>query len=467
MLMRRWRGMHGMALASGLLLVAGAAGMAVAASSGSGSQVAKVTLSYTCQFPSGPQPVSVQVTASFPAAVPSGQPITPGGLRLTALLPQAAVADLTKLGASTTGDSAALTVSEASSAGTGDVQALWPVTTAGQVSLPSSGALTLASTGTATAVTATAPGSVSFTAAGLALMLSPRTADGAATSPATVTVACTPASAATAHLATVQVAKASPSASPSKSPVSAPAKKKTKFPPGCGHIKVIGSGAATCGYLTGYSDVLKLYGAALLQPKRPAKPVLVNLDFAERHKFVNGKLVAYSTAQLYFHGKHELPPVTATFLALRFVPVTATLSLIERSPVRIVSVSGITAPPFPITVKATTTLSIKVSNVKVNGVPLQVGPNCGTVRPVKLTLTGKGDNTLPPKGYTVPTGGPLTGTLTIPPFRGCGVTENLDQLFTGTISGPGNFVKMTQGKLCGPAQPQNWTCPPPVPKPKR
>jgi hypothetical protein len=27
-------------------------------------------------------------------------------------------------------------------------------------------------------------------------------------------------------------------------------------------------------------------------------------------------------------------------------------------------------------------------------------------------------------------------------------------------------VKMTQGKLCGPSQPANWVCPPPVPKPQ-
>ena len=39
------------------------------------------------------------------------------------------------------------------------------------------------------------------------------------------------------------------------------------------------------------------------------------------------------------------------------------------------------------------------------------------------------------------------------------------QNITGSISGRGNFVKLTQGKLCGPSQPQNFVCPPPVPKP--
>jgi len=137
----------------------------------------------------------------------------------------------------------------------------------------------------------------------------------------------------------------------------------------------------------------------------------------------------------------------------------------ELTPIRIRSVSGITAPPYPITVRATATVRIRISDVDVNGQPLAIGPHCRPVSTVRLMLTGRGDNTIPPKGYTVPTGGPLSGRLTIPAFTDCGVTENLDPLLTGSISGSGNFVLMTQGKLCGPAQPQNWTCPPPVPKP--
>ena len=99
--------------------------------------------------------------------------------------------------------------------------------------------------------------------------------------------------------------------------------------------------------------------------------------------------------------------------------------------------------------------------------PLDVGPHCQTASAVKLDLVGRGENTIPPKGYTVPTGGPLSGRVTIPRFTGCGVTENLDPLLTGSISGRGNFLKVTQGKLCGPSQPANWSCPPPVPKPLR
>jgi hypothetical protein len=205
----------------------------------------------------------------------------------------------------------------------------------------------------------------------------------------------------------------------------------------------------------------------LLQPNRPALPGLVNLDFAENHAFKGGNLIEDSTAELYYNGRHELPPVQGTFLTFGFVPVTATLHIVELTPIAIVSVSGILRPPYPIQVTATTQILVRVSGVSVNGVPLNVGAHCQTVKPVNLTLIGKGFNTLPPTGYTVPTGGPLDGYLTIPHFGGCGVSENLNPLFTASISGPGNFDLMTQGQLCGPSQPANWTCPPPAPKPIR
>jgi hypothetical protein len=268
----------------------------------------------------------------------------------------------------------------------------------------------------------------------------------------------------------IGVTSASPTPSaPATSSSPPPAPSQVRVPKGCAAIRSVGSGVPTCGYITGFADVAKLYGAALLQPSPPARPALMNLDFAERHVLKRRKheLIVYSTAELYYRGLHELPPVRATFLAFRFFPVTVTLFLTELAPIRIVSVSGTSAPPYPIVVRATTKITIGISDVVVNGVPLHVGAHCRPANPVTLTLIGRGDNTIPPKGYTVATGGPLTGRLAIPPFVGCGVNENLDRLLTGSISGQGNFVKMTQGKLCGPSQPANWVCPPPVPRARR
>jgi hypothetical protein len=448
-------------------LLAGTAGIA-AGVSGAGTTDVSADLTYNCQFPSGRDAVAVAVAvaATFPASVAPGQRVQATGVRITAGLPRSVVTYLANLGAASVTASGILTTLE--TAGRKSVAGQWLAQTPTAYPLPTSGGLNLTEAATAPPASASSPGTITFTAGDLVLDLKPRKADGTVTTPATVRVACTLGEGVNGTLAAITVAATSPTRSPSGSPSSqARSAHKPKFPRGCGKIKVVGFGTATCGYITGYSDVAKLFGAALLQPKRPARPALVNLDFAESHKFKHGKLVVHSTAALYYKGRHELPPVTATFLAFRFVPVTATLHLVELTPIRVVSVSGIKAPPFPITVRTSTKISVRISGVKVNGVPLDVGTHCRTASPVQLNLVGRGKNTFPPKGYTVPTGGPLAGRLTIPRFTGCGVSENLDPLLTGSISGFGNFVKVTQGRLCGPSQPANWTCPPPVPKPLR
>ena len=412
--------------------IGGAAGIAADAASASAAQA--VSLAYTCAFPAGSYQVGVAITAT----VASGTRIGPVSLLVTTRLPRAALA--TYSGPVRAAD--LLTVTETSPSAR-PVTAGWPMSADGV--LPAGGDLQLTASATIPATRAPQAGVVSFSAGRLDMVL--YLGKGSA-----VRVSCTPIGGAAAF-ATQAVTAGTPQA-------------KSKFPPGCGKIKVKGSGEPTCGYLTGFSDVAKLIGAALLQPPKPAKPGLVNVDFAEFHKIKPGKLIAYSTGKLYYRGRAELPPVTTTFLAFGFVPVSATLRLIEVGPISIVSVSGL-LPPYPITVTGKTKVVIRVSNVRVNGVPLAVGPGCRTRSALRLTVVGRGKNTIPPHGYTVPTGGALSGTVTIPAFIDCGVTENLDPLFTGSISGHGNFLKMTQGPLCGPLHPQNWTCPPPVPKPQR
>jgi hypothetical protein len=485
------------AVASGLLLAAGtlAVGVAVAAdaSGTSATTNAHFTLGYTCSFPTGTQSrigVGVTIAATFPRSVAAGRRIQPSGVRMTVRLPPAAVAALRESGATAVSSTATLAVDTSQRTTTS-----WQGRAPAAQPLPETGGLAIVAPGHAAPVTVASRGTVTFDAGDLTLALqltggtstslpspassspassspaslgtssastdtpSPVSATSQGTSPADLDVTCTPAAHRATTLAAVRVVAASTSRKPTAR------RHKLKLPKDCGRIRVRGTGTAVCGYITGYSDVLKLYGAAPLQPKRPAKPALVNIDFAYRHVFKPGRLIAFSTGELDYRGRHELPPVRATFLAFKFVPVTATIKVTELTPISIRSVSGITAPPYPITVSATTRVAIAISDVDVNGVPLATGPHCRPVSTTRLTLIGRGDNTIPPRGYTVPTGGPLSGRLTIPAFTHCGVTENLDPLLTGSISGPGNFVLMTQGKLCGPAQPQNWSCPPPVPKP--
>ena len=486
---QRFGGARSAAIAGGLLLAAGTltASLAVAADA-SGTGVAKtvrLTLGYACQFPSGTERLDATIAATFPAVAVAGGRIQPTGIVLTVQLPPTAVAALRQRGAATVSSTTSLSVAASQRTMT---MSQWEGRTATALQLPATGSLSLAAAGQAAAVTVTAKRTVTFSADGLTLALrlgsagaspSPSASSAspgssaspdatstvsastgsASTGPTSLDVTCTPASNSRTTLAAVPVA------SPNAHAKQRRPRHKPKIPKGCGKIKLVRSGTAVCGYITGYSDVRKLYGAALLQPKRPARPALVNIDFAYRHVIKHDKLIEYSAGELDYQGHPELPPVRATFLAFGFVPVTASLTVTELRPISIRSVSGITAPPYPITVSATTTVAIRISDVVVNGVPLAIGPHCRPVGTTRLTLVGQGDNTIPPRGYTLSTGGPLTGRLTIPAFTDCGVTENLDPLLTGSISGPGNFDLMTQGKLCGPAQPQAWTCPPPIPKP--
>jgi hypothetical protein len=478
-----WHRAPRLIIASALVLVAGliagVAGIAAASGAGGSHQV-RVSVSYSCKFPSGTYQVSAVVAATFPSSAATGTPIDPTGLQVAITLPAQAVTYLRGLSTATVTATASLAVSTTSSGA--PVPLSWPVKTAAAATLPATpkqGAttpatttpatttgLTLDTTGTAPPAAASATGTVTFSATGLTLLLTPRTASGATTNPPDVAASCQTTTAT--RLAEVSVTSAGASPSPSARHSAKPAKKKPpkkiKFPKGCGHIKVHGFGTAVCGYLYGYSDVKKLYGSSLIGP------VLVNVDFAYRHVTKPTKLTAWSSGRIYNaadKGKSVFPPVRSTFLGFGFVPVTATLTLTERGPIRIVSVSGIAKPPYPITVTATSKVTISVSDVSVNGVPLPVGAGCRAEHAARLKLVGHGTNTFPPHGFTLPTGGPLSGNLTIPPFVHCGVTQNLDPLLTGSISGVGNFAKMTQGKLCGPSQPAAWTCPPPVPKPIR
>jgi hypothetical protein len=94
-----------------------------------------------------------------------------------------------------------------------------------------------------------------------------------------------------------------------------------------------------------------------------------------------------------------------------------------------------------------------------HGVPIELGPDCRTATPIDVVLTAKAGT------YSITEGGVLDGTITIPPFTGCGVNEDLDVMITSLVSGPNNYVKMTQSKVCSLGNQVN--CPPVAPVPQR
>ncbi|CAM5574513.1 hypothetical protein STENM223S_05376 [Streptomyces tendae] len=114
-------------------------------------------------------------------------------------------------------------------------------------------------------------------------------------------------------------------------------------------------------------------------------------------------------------------------------------------------------------------LVAQVTALEVNGTPLDVGSGCRTETsltsadpdPAKhpgdhVVLYGKAEQVLGEDvtGYTILTGGPLSGEVTIPAFTGCGTGgEDLDRLLTASVSGPGNYIKQVQGQTCTPLVP--------------
>jgi hypothetical protein len=162
-----------------------------------------------------------------------------------------------------------------------------------------------------------------------------------------------------------------------------------------------------------------------------------------------------NAAQLDFHGLHQFPPSTATFLTFGFVPTTATIELIEHGTINIFVVGPnnpfIHCEPNQFrtcdnVAKVYSRLSVRIvpGSVKVNGAQLNVGSHCETP-PFDAVVTGTSASKPP---YSVQFGGPLTGMVTVPPFKNCGVGENLNPIFNAAISGPQNFNLLTQGELC-------------------
>ncbi|GAA2106446.1 hypothetical protein GCM10009780_59160 [Actinomadura alba] len=453
------------------------------------------TLTYSCPFPSGTQQITARIVGAFPAAGTVGRPIQPSDVKLTATLPSAALADLTRLGAASVAASARLTITVAQSGTSTNVA--WPGLTAPSTPIPGSGGLSLTASGAVPPATVTASGAAAFIAGPLRLVLTPRKADGTATSPDgtatspdTLPLDCTLQLGSNMVLAAVPVgapANSAPSSPGTGTGVAAPRTARQRAAaddPSC-EFKIDLPPRSADGFLAGFSNVNKLNGAALIGRENgqttghaqlkllhtfvvkfsPCTPPGIS---SETHILSSGSL-AYGVNDPLSPGKPQLPPAKATFLTFGIMPTTATMEL-TQAPGTVIDIDVSESVPDvgdrKVVTILTSKLSIRIRDVRVNGVPLDVGPNCESVTPMAVTLFGN------PPEYDLNTGGPLTGTATIPPFSGCGVGEDLDPLFTASVSGPGNFMKLIQGKLCVLDENGNpadgvGQCPAPRPEPQR
>jgi hypothetical protein len=162
-------------------------------------------------------------------------------------------------------------------------------------------------------------------------------------------------------------------------------------------------------------------------------------------------------------GELAFAPVTTTYLGYGFLPISATVEFLPvdyRSSKMIHSfgtlLDGILRNHLDVV--------SRLSDVKVNGVPLDAGPDCVSETPMAIDMMGEYD----PFGA-----GGLIGTdpanpdpkyrgFTLPPFKNCGAAEKLSSLFTGQNSGSGNQAS-AHLTLCQEAD--HRKCPPIAPIP--
>ncbi|MFD7712846.1 DUF6801 domain-containing protein [Streptomyces sp. NPDC059785] len=456
------------------------------------AQVVDAALPYVCTLPSGEQQATVRVSATLPERAAAGEPVGPTDVSTTVELPEQAVQDLTAKGAA--GVRAATRLGVEVAQGEAGAGATWRGS-AEPVTLPPSGPLTLTTTGDVPSVTGQGTHDLTFTAGDLAVDLTLSAEDGGTADPESLTVDCRLADGAPdgGLLATVSLGAdqgggtESPGGSPSASgtpgqseedPAGGQGERAPKVAdpqaggtaadstvPPCKYDEKYPAGPMSLdAYITGYSNVKKLDGAALIPPFctliTQGEP-----QFEFFPDFSGASITQHSTADLWYQQRKETQPFKATFLTFDFTPTTATMVLEQAGPMTIDSY-GTTDFVFTSTdtyVRAP--IVLRVTSLEVNGTELDVGANCRTKsslaskdpEPEKfpgdhLILHGRGEQTTGEvaTGYLLLSGGPLTGTFSIPAFTGCGTAdgENLDRLLTASVSGPDNYTKQIQGQTC-------------------
>ncbi|MER7695969.1 MULTISPECIES: DUF6801 domain-containing protein [unclassified Streptomyces] len=477
----------------GALVVATA--LVPSAESAAAEQTSQVALRYACPFPSGPEDVDVAVSAVLPTSARTGEEVRPGQVSVEVKLQPTALARFAGLDAATLSALARLTVRN--TVGDRSADASWQDLTAPAVALPDEGDLTLTATGEVPTVSFGSPGRATLAPAALALSLTSLTEAGEATTPPGLDIACEPVPGQETELAAITVRgdtdPTAPAPRPGESepaPAPAPTRPAEGLPPtarekidalagerrealddapGSCPIEIPPEWVMTTAetYAAGYANAAKLDGAAALGPA--FMKVVLN------KRYINDSCASTVdvTSEVNFEheGRRQLPPTKATFLSFGFMPTTATMTLEQVGPPAAIHTHTVTnTPTYPEETTVRAQLVMRLSDVEVNGVPLDVGPDCRTERPFEQVLRGYGQS-YPPAGYLVAFGGTLTGYAHIPPFEGCGVGEDLDPVFTSAISSPGekadNYTKMTQAPLCVATNPEGPDCPPRVPDPER
>ncbi|MFE7615890.1 DUF6801 domain-containing protein [Streptomyces sp. NPDC057496] len=479
---RRWGqvgAVGGMALLAGLMPGTGVAG---------GTHVAETRLGYSCTTASGEHGADVTVSVELPVSSPVGVAVQPEQVRIGLALAPELLGELPEGESPVLSGAASLRTTVTQNGVSTDV--MWQALQIPESAVEAGRDTKVEASGAVPTVTPRSSGAMVFAAGRLQLDLVVRPADGGTSAPAVVPVSCEADADQSAELGTVRVPVPSDGSVPGAPEPGADGAPKTgarntaigaraegsevKPPelPGCkifyGPISLPPREAH--GYMAGYANVNKQKAATKFED--PVHLLLqLNSMLAAYNCPTGGMTWIHNEGTMDYRGKPQMPPARSTFLTFGFMPTTATVEMSLTGPINIETVYQSVQDPTTgrrnETTTATSQVSLRLYDVSVNGTPLDVGPNCRTARSMELSLVGKGSTgTGPDQGYTVKSGGPLLGYADVPPFSGCGVTEDLDNVFTAAVSGPGNYTKMMQAPLCVIGVPEH--CPePPRPKPER
>jgi hypothetical protein len=409
---------------------------------------ATASVSVTCPFadPLGPRALTVETSATLPAQAKTGAAATISGFSAKFTLPRDVALALLPDGA--TAGSLRGTVSTNIAVRQSDRAEQVPVPlTVAPTPLPETGDVTLTATGAVPriAINTTGPVTLDVTAPTLALEAVPPPEAAASTQPAPG-IACTLDPGQPATLGKILVLP--------------------KTVPGTKQQQKAGSGTASTlddplppleiPTPLGLVSVLTTSTVAKLGAKVVSDPAfLINGVFILALDPETGDIVGRTVV-----GSTVFKPSTATFLGFGFVPVTATIEFLplDYRNSKLIDISGklrddpITGEPV-----LDTQLSVmaRLSGAEVNGVPLDLGPDCVTKEAVTLELSGPYDpfsvghiRTDPEKGFVLPA------------FTGCGAGgQDLNPLLTGMSSGPGNQAFVDTYNLVPCTEPDPAQCP--------
>lgn len=409
-------------------------------------------------------PVTLRVTATLPPTAVAGAPIAPEDAGLQVTVPAAALAGLP--GAASVTAVTRLDV----------LPQKWAAVLSDAV--PLADPVVLGGTVTAPPVTASPVGDLTFAAGDLTVEITGYAEDGTPTEPPAIGLTCVLDPAETAVFAVVPVRAPTPERGSSPkpgepgqpdqgAPSAAPPTIAAPPPPECYHIPDVPPEyrAPFCAKVNGRANIAKL-DAAVRQPTGLVNITATNLMVRcpEDPNVACQKALALPE----LNGEPQYPPAPGSFYAFGFIPATGTMQLTQIGLADIYLWSKRTPiPGQPGEYEGLTTVKVKLSaqilDAGVNGVPVPVGPDCRSAVPIDAVFTASYSG---PDKYSITKGGPLMGTVTIPPFSGCGTTEDLDPILTGLISGPGNYVRLYQGPVCTITG-NNFGCPPVEPEDPR